>query len=160
MALRQIENQFHGRLRSMVEQAYLPPFPPLPVIRERNWEEITKKTRHRKSCPIFHDRPTGQLYNLQSPDWLLNEKQFYLFSNEFCFVTKNNYRSFEHMLSPNSVNQSRLTALEFVTQLLLSPFLSFYPRRKPIFLPSFLPFFVVYSQCPLNDPSTRGNNSC
>lgn len=38
MALRQIENQFHGRLRSMVEQAYFPPFP-LPVIhRERKRE--------------------------------------------------------------------------------------------------------------------------
>lgn len=45
MALRQIENQFHGRLRSMVEQAYLPPFPPPCNSRERNWEEITGRKR-------------------------------------------------------------------------------------------------------------------
>lgn len=81
MALRQIENQFHGRLRSMVEQAYFPPFP-LPIIRrerkrerEGNLEEITKKTRHRKSSPIFHDRLTGFLasYTICNPRISLRE---------------------------------------------------------------------------------------
>lgn len=82
MALRQIENQFHGRLRSMVEQAYFPPFPPpcnssreKEREREGNLEEITKKTRHRKSSPIFHDRLTGFLasYTICNPRISLRE---------------------------------------------------------------------------------------
>lgn len=62
MALRQIENQFHGRLRSMVEQAYFPPFPLSVVRHEREREKLGRNYEENETPEIEPDFP-------RSSDW-------------------------------------------------------------------------------------------